>query len=145
MPFDSDESDEVKTPVRKIGVKKALQSSNQPSKSEIRNNFEKKADTEFEKVEDYKQQMWELAVQFRSFIENKTLPENKGPIASNLEKEILDKLVQLATDMNEDELQPQGIGSTSLCMLLMRCMLKQRDTINQLSYELSKLDRKVNK
>src|SRR5258708_6451228 len=122
MPFDDDNSVEAPPPVRKVGVKAMNNKSQHTSLSEIKENFEKQADSKFSKIEDYKTQIWELSVKYKSFIENKVLPENKGPITSNLEKEVLDKLVQLASEMNDDETQPQGIGSTALCMLLMKCM-----------------------
>lgn len=141
MAFDSDGDEKIPEPVRKIGLKKA-NVVKQQSSSEIKNNFEKKADDKFSKIEDYKQQMWDLSVKYKSIIQSKLLPENKGPISLNVEKEILDKLVQLATDMNEDETQPESIGSTALCMLLMKCMLLQRDEINQLYFRVEQLEKK---
>lgn len=142
MPFD-DNDDSDKQPTRKIGLKKTNSSMERKNTAEIRENFEKQADGKFSQIEDYKSKMWDLSIKYKSFIENKTLPENKGPIASNLEKEVLGKLVELAIIMNEDEMQEQGMGSTALCMLLMKSMLIQRDTINILSSKIEQLEKKV--
>lgn len=143
MPFDDDDNDDaedIKIPTRRIGIKKK---NVQPkiNTSEVKSNFEQQADKQFSKIEDYKQQMWDLSVKYKSFIESKVLPENKGPIAVNLEKEVLDKLVLLAIDMNEDETQPEGIGNAALCMLLMKCMLLQRDTISSLQFKIDQLEK----
>ncbi len=144
MPFDdNDNGDVIPTPVRKIGVRKENSTIPGENNSKIKENFENKANEKYSKIEEYKQQVWDLSIKYKSFIENKTLPENRGPIASNLEKEVLDKLVQLATEMNEDETQLQSVGSTALCMLLMKCMLIQRDVINTLSFKLEQLDKKT--
>jgi hypothetical protein len=143
MPFDDNDSEDVvKAPSRKIGLKKT-NTQQQINKTEVKAKFEQQADEQFAKIEDYKQQMWDLSVKYKSFIESKVLSENKGPISLNLEKEVLDKLVQLAIEMNEDATQPEGVGNTALCMLLMKCMLLQRDTINSLSFKLDQLGKIV--
>jgi hypothetical protein len=144
MPFDDNESDIIPTPIRKIGVKKEnATTSNVNDANNIKANFENKADAQFSKIEEYKQQIWDLSIKYKSFIDNKILPVNRGPISNNLEKEVLDKLVQLSTEMNEDELLEQGMGSTALCMLLMKCMLMQRDAINILSCKVDQFEKKL--
>lgn len=142
MSFDDRDDDTLPQPIKKIGLKKAnpvITQNNISSKKEI---FENQANNQFDKIEDYKQQIWDLSVKYKSFIQSKVLPDNRGPIASNLEKEVLDKLVALASVMNEDPNQQEGIGSTALCMLLMKCMLLQRDSINNLIFKLDQLERK---
>jgi len=143
MPFDDNNDEEVvPQPARKIGVKKDNPIIPGENSAKIKNNFENQADAQYAKIEGYKQQIWDLSIKYKSFIENKTLVANRGPIAVNLEKEVLDKLAQLATDMNEDETQMQGVGNTALCMLLMKCMLVQRDIINNLSFKIEQLEKK---
>lgn len=141
MPFDSDldiDSPDPE-PVKKIALKAGSGNPSFVSRNEQKAKFEKKADEHFAKSEDYKQQIWDLSIKFKACIESKVLPENRGPINSNLEKEVIEKLVSLASSMNEDETQEQGIGSTALCMLLMKCMFIQRDTINKLSHDIEQL------
>jgi len=141
MPFDDDDDTEIKGPVRKISLKKV--NPPQPERPSTKEIFEQQAEQKFSQIEDYKQKIWDLSIKYKSFIESKILPENRGPITSNLEKEVLDKLVQLSLDMNEDETQEQGVGSTALCMLLMKCMLIQRDIINSLNFKLEQIEQKI--
>lgn len=141
MSFD-DQDEDNHTPIRKIGLKKTNSAPIQ-NNAEMKANFEQQANAQHDRIEEYKSEMWDLSIKYKSFIESKVLPENKGPIASNLEKEVLDKLVGLASNMNEDKFQPESIGSTALCMLLLKCMLLQRDTINILSFKLDQIDKKT--
>lgn len=134
MPFDDEN---IKEPVRKIGLKQS--NTNTVLSPSKRDSFEKKADEQFSKTEEYKQQIWDLSIKYKSFIENRTLAENRGPIASSLEKEVIDKLIQLATTINEDDTQQEAMGTTALCMLLLKSLLIQRDIINNLSFKVDKL------
>lgn len=135
MPFDDRE--ETPPVSRKIGVKK--KSSTAQQNIDRKAEFDKQADAHFSQLEEYKKQIWDLSVKYKSFIESQVLPENKGPISTGVEKEVLDKLINLASQMNEDANQPEGIGSIALCMLLLKCMLIQRDAINALSFEVTQL------
>lgn len=144
MPFDDRDNEEaIPTPVRKIGVRKENPVVPGANNAQIKAKFENQADAKHSAIEYYKQEIWDLSIKYKSFIESKVLPENRGPIAINVEKEVLDKLVQLAIDMNEDELHQQGVGSTALCMLLMKCMLIQRDIVNTLYFKVEQLEKKV--
>jgi len=143
MPFDSDQ--EQKAPVRKVGVKQVNITQPSVNNAETKTLFEKKADEQMSKIENYKTQIWDLSIKYKSFVENKVLQQNKGPIAINLENETLDKLVQLAEEMNEDSTQPEGIGSNALCMVLLKCMLIQRNSINELHYKIEQLNKKLPK
>lgn len=142
MPFDDDGYDASRRP--KKGVKISNKDSTVPQpKSSGKAVFEGRAENAFSTYEEYKQRTWDLSTKYKSFIEDKILPENKSIITRELEKEVLDKLVALASDMNADEYQPEGIGSVALNMLLMKCMLIQRDTINSLAYKVQKLERET--
>lgn len=146
MPFDDRDDDNeaaVPQPARKIGVRKENQVVPGANNAQTKANFENQADAKYSKIEDYKKEIWDLSIKYKSFVESKILPGNRGPIAVNLEKEVLDKLVQLALDMNEDDTQQQGVGSTAICMLLMKCMLLQRDTINTLMFKTDQLEKKL--
>lgn len=138
---------EDKLPEQKVSLKKTNKTSkfNSESSNKNKENFENLADASFSKMEDYKNRTWDLSRKFKSFIESQILSENKGPIVSNLEKETIDQLIVLATEMNEDELQSEGFGSTALCMLLMKCMLIQRDITNDLRYKIAQLEKNATK
>jgi|ERR1019366_2748170 hypothetical protein len=105
--------------------------------------FEEKAKESFESQEAYKNRMQELVPRFRSMIEDKILPQNKSLISKDLEQEVLNKLITVASEMNEDEAQPEAIGAVSLSMLLMKMLLLQRDIINNLSFKVERLEKNV--
>jgi hypothetical protein len=104
-------------------------------------DFDEKANEAFHKYEDMKKRGWELAFKFRDQVLDKTLHINKGPIVENLENEVIDQLYKLSIDMNDDDNRPEGEGSSTMCALLMRCMLKQRDIINELAFKIDKLEK----
>lgn len=103
--------------------------------------FEQQATKAFSRDQDYKQRMNDLAVKFKTIVEDRTLGENKTLLVKEVENEILQKLVQLASEMNADEAQDEGLGNTALSMLLMKMLLLQRERINALDFRLEKLNR----
>lgn len=114
-----------------------------PPKPDPVTEFNEQAQQAFSKHEDYKKRTWDLSTKFKSLLESKILPENKSELSKNLETEVLQNLVVLASEMNEDENQPEGIGSTALSFLLMKMMLVQRDTVNALLYKVEKLEKAI--
>jgi len=142
MPFD----DNKKPKPRKTGLKINNEGSNlPPPKPSTSEAFSQKADAAFIKIQGYKQRMWDLSAKFKSFIEDKILPLNKTLVSKDLENEVLQQLITVASEMNEDDTQPEGLGSTALCMLLMKMTLLQRDIINSLAYEVDKLKMQLQK
>lgn len=138
MPFDDRKPLPAKT-----GLKINNQSSSVPQvQKPTQSDFEDKANVAFQEYEDMKKRGWDLAFKFRDQVLDKTLPINKGPIVQNIENEVIDQLFVLAQQMNELEDRPEGEGSNTMCSLLMRCMLKQRDVINELAYKVDKLEKK---
>ena len=103
--------------------------------------FEKQADEFFEETQDRKQQAVELVQQFWSFVKDETLVSNKGPVKKNLEKEIVSKLLNFASEMNNDPKEPEGAGSVAVITLLLKAVLYLRDCNNDLGYRLAKLER----
>jgi hypothetical protein len=130
--------------------KKGLKINNQRSsvpQPKVNNTavFNEQAKEVFLQYEDYKQRTWELSTRFKSMIEDKTLSENRTIISKDLEKEVLDKLVALSSEMNSDDNQPEGIGSIALSMLILKMLLLQRDTINSLAYKVDRLEKNNSK
>lgn len=125
-----------------MSQRKGLKINNQASliqpKIDTTAEFNAKANEAFSKYEEYKQRTLDLSTKFKAMMEDKVLFENKSILSKDMEKEIIEKLVQLSSDMNADENQPEGIGSVALSVLLMKMMLLQRDTINQLAFKLEK-------
>jgi|SRR5271166_666463 len=104
-------------------------------------NFEKQAIDAFEKGEDYKARFWDLSVRLKATFEDKTLLENKTAISKDFEKELATKLVLLASEVDDDDNQPNCEGTRSMAMLLLKYMLIQRDNMNALAYKVEKLEK----
>ena len=129
--------------VKKRGAGLKIDNSNssiEPPKNSSKEIFDQKATEAFKRIETYKSRFWELSGQFKNMILDKVLPENKTSISKDIENEVLNKLVQIASEMNADATQPEGFGSITLNMLLMKMMLIQRDSINTLLFKVSKLE-----
>jgi hypothetical protein len=105
--------------------------------------FDAKASAAKNKMEEHKQTVWELSGKFKAMIEDHTLPENKTIISKDLEKEVLDKLIEIATIINADQVYPDGWGSSALEMLLMKMILLQRDTLNSMAFKIDKLEKQL--
>lgn len=112
-----------------------------PSKQE----FEQKIQESKERNQDYKERAMALAISFRKILDDKTVPQNKNDFNTEIEREILTNLTNLALDMNTDEQEDEGMGSLGLIALLFRCMLIQRDKINILDYAVNQLESKIKK
>src|SRR5258708_1626043 len=129
-------------PIKGKGLKITNEGSSVPApKPDSSAEFDKQAKQEAASYEDYKKRTWELSTRLKGMVEDKTLPENKSPLTRDLEIETLNRLVVLASEMNEDSTQPEGIGSTALSFLLIKMLLVQRDIINNLSFKVDKLEK----
>jgi hypothetical protein len=110
-------------------------------KESVQYNFEQQADMLIENQEARRNHSLALAMQFMSALKDKQLPQNKGIIAEDVEKEMRNKLVKLAIDINNDPNEDDdGMGSVALINLLMKAIFYQRDRINDLEYRLSKFE-----
>lgn len=137
-------SSDEKIPKKK-GLKiNNLNSSAPPPKPDTSVLFDKQADLAHSKYEEYKKRTWELSTKFKSMIEDRTLIGNKSILSKEIELETLSKLVSLSSEMNEDDNQPESVGSTAMTFLIMKMLLLQRDVINDLIYKLDKLEKKSN-
>lgn len=136
MPFDS------RGPIKRKSLKINNENSSvPPPKPNPAVVFEEQAKKVNSKHEEYKRRTLELSGKFKSMMEEKILPENKSVLSRGIEAETLTKLVSLASEMNEDDNQPEAIGSTALSYLLMKMMLLQRDTVNTLLFKIDKLEK----
>jgi hypothetical protein len=106
-------------------------------------SFDEKAAAVKNRMEEHKKVVWELSGKFKAMIEDQTLPENKTIISKGLEKEVLDKLIEIATMLNTDQVYPEGWGSSALGMLFMKMFLLQRDAINTMAFKIDKLEKQL--
>lgn len=105
--------------------------------------FEESVEDYNERLEEIKKKAFELSTQFMSFVKDKTLPENRGPIQISLETDTTRELVDVASILNSDGNLPEGIGSSGCILLLLRVALAQRDIINELRYKVSQLEKHI--
>ena len=92
---------------------------------------------------DVKNQVIELTNMFMGVVKDTTLDANKNPAKKDQESEIIKSLCALCLQMNNDQNQPEGIGSIGLNNLLLRTILIQRDAINNLSYQVHQLKKGI--
>ena len=58
-----------------------------------------------------------------------------------MEKEVILNIIQLASEVNNDANESEGIGSLSWIAQLFKTVLYQRDRINNLEYALTQLEK----
>ena len=141
MPFDDDENPKVKKIPFSKGLKIDNKKSSINSPVDTTSEFENKIKNFIENDTSYNQKIMDLAIQLKSILQDKTLSSNKTQIVKNVETEIVNNLVVLSSKMNSDENRPESDGSNSLCHILMRMLLVQRDNNNELAYKVSELEK----
>lgn len=92
-----------------------------------------------------KEKISELTLKYKSAILDKTLSVNKSPDSKSSEHDLIKLLTQIASELNNDTSQPESIGSLGLNTLLLQICLIQRDQINELHYNMNKLNKLLNK
>ena len=110
----------------------------QPSNKEA---FEAKAEKVMERMDEFKMRTLELATKYKALFDSKVLSPNKTQLIKDAEREIITNLVKLALEIEADEVQPIGQGSTSLLSLVMNILLLQRDRMNELEFRIDRLEK----
>ncbi|MFA5757975.1 MAG: hypothetical protein WC942_01160 [Clostridia bacterium] len=114
-------------------------------KEEYKQKFNKLADKTIEYQDQKSKKAVDCVSKFLSLATDKVLPRNKGVIASDVEREIRQDIIQLALDLNNDETEEDnGKGSVVVLSVLTKIILLYRDRLNDLEYELECL-KKSNK
>jgi hypothetical protein len=112
-------------------------------KEPTQQEFQQKVQTSQETMAGYKKRAAELFVLFQRSMADKTLQQNRNIFNLETEKEMLQHILQLATEINNDPNEQEGMGSLTAITLLLKTCLTQRDRINELEFALSQLQRKV--
>lgn len=110
-------------------------------KKDAKSWFEEHAELDFSTKEKRKESSVVLINAFWNIISSKELEENKGPNRLAVEKSIVDDLISFAIETNVDETEKEGMGSIYLISLMMKVLMKQKDRINQLEYQIQKLSK----
>jgi hypothetical protein len=111
-----------------------------------REEYKARFEDNAEKTVKYHEQQGGRAVQiisrYMKMTEDKTLAQNRGSIANDVEREIRQDLIQLALDLNNDEFEEDnGKGSVVVLSALTKVLLQYRDRINQLEFEIQQMKR----
>jgi hypothetical protein len=131
---------------QKIGIKKvSTQKSifDEMPKKPTKEEFEQKVQQVQEQKSGMQAKAQDLAIQFNRAMQDKTLPQNKNPFQKEIEFDILRGMVKFAQDANADPNAPEGEGSLSWIIILLKNAFAQRDKINSLEYSLSQLEKKL--
>jgi hypothetical protein len=125
----------------KLPNKKSRFANNAPSQKVSPAQFDKKVADYNTNTREMSNKIGELCKKYTNAIDDKLLPQNRGPIQDNIEKEIIAGLVAIGDELNNDQSKPEGVGSIGLINLLLKINLKQRDQINELGYKVAELER----
>lgn len=96
-----------------------------------------------ERSQDYKERAAQFALNYKKVLDDKTLLQNKNIFAKDLEVEAINKLVQLAMEIDADENEEHAMGTFGMISLMFRCFITQRDRINELEYALTQTNAKI--
>lgn len=118
------------------------------SKSQFANkapdvNFDEIANKTFNNAQERTETIYKLGYELLKIMCDTSIPENQDVIFKNKEKNVIAELIQLCTDINNDEFELEGMGSTALITLLIKIISKQRDSINILNYKLNSLSEQL--
>ncbi|MDD5704269.1 MAG: hypothetical protein PHU23_19725 [Dehalococcoidales bacterium] len=91
----------------------------------------------------YKKRAAELFVQFQRAMADKTLPQNRNVFNAESDKELLQNMIILAAEINSDPNERESEGSLTWIVLLLKTCFTQRDRLNELEYNISVLNKKL--
>jgi hypothetical protein len=146
VPFEDDEGDlsDVKRSAKKPKISDGKSLFDNQPKQPSTSDFLNRASEINGKMNDYKSRAAELAAQFKKMISDKTLPQNKTVISRDIEREVLVKMMQLASEINNDENEEEGMGSLGWIALLFNTSVSNRDRCNVMEYELLNIKNEIN-
>lgn len=95
--------------------------------------------------EEQKKIAFNLTTRLLSLIKDKTLDENKDLNIREEEKQVLSEYANFSRLINADPNKEDGLGTLSYVTALARCLLLQRDRINELEYKVIQLEKLITK
>ena len=143
MPFEDDNDDSSLDDYKNRKQNSKKVNSNTTSQKTNKEEFEKRVRQIQENKDNYKSRASDLAIKFKKMMSDKTLADNRNIFVNDMENEVVSDMVNLAMQLNEDPDEIEGTGSIMWIVLMLKIFLYQRDKINQLEYNLSKLTSKV--
>jgi hypothetical protein len=115
-------------------------------REEYKRRFDERAEATVKHVNEQGDRAINAISRFLKMTEDRTLAENRGGIANDVEREIRQDLIQLALDMNNDETEEDnGKGSVVVLSVVTKILLVYRDRLNQLEYDNYQLKNELRK
>ena len=139
MPFE-DEEEYVQD--NQTGVKLKRLEPTTVNKVVAAKRLDEKAKTLSSNEKALAEKVFRASEKFKKVLNDTTLPQNRTDIQKSIEDEALKELVQIASELNQDDTKEESFWSLSLCSYLLKIVLKQRDTITLLDYRLTQLEKK---
>lgn len=125
-------------------AKKGLKISNKEQSTQPKPvDFEEKVEQFMSDKQARNKAMIDLAQQFVGLVKDRTLSNNKGLVAKDVEQQVVSELTSAALVINQDDSEAEGYGSIALINLLFKTALLQRDKLNSLEFELQNLKKKL--
>ena len=109
--------------------------------TEKKQSFQQIAQEISDKGQSYLNEAFELGQEYKTILIDKTLSINKKFTHKNRENEVISKLMDFARKLNNDRNQPEGDGSVTLIVLLLKNLLFFRDKYNDIEYKYSMLEK----
>lgn len=140
-PFaDSDESPKV----NRLKLKNADKPKN-ISRVERIHNLDEKAKSYVKRQEKFAFLTQELTLAFTEIMNDTVLLSEIGPKQKEIEGLVLNKLLNLANEMNSDDDLPESFGSVGLIALLLKTLLSLRDRLNVVTFEQIVFEKRLKK
>ena len=115
-------------------------------KEEYLKNFNQRADKTVQYNTEKNKRVVECISKLMTLADDKTISQNRGSIATDVEKEIRQNLIQMALDLNNDENEEDnGKGSIVVLSAFTKILMMYRDRLNDLEYEMARLKAELKK
>jgi hypothetical protein len=115
------------------------------SKKPSQDDFNKQVNQLQDHTNSLKGRVTQLAIEYNRAMSDKTLPKNKNVFQVNMELDLLRGMVKVAQEINDEPNEGEGEGSLNWITLLLKTCLNQRDSINNLEYELVQIKNELAK
>lgn len=137
IPFQNEENNLEPTLNKKVKLSNEKSKFQKKDNSSSSSSFEDLVKNKVASSNDRNVKAFELGKKFLSILNDKTLPENKGPIVKNVESQVCIDLFNLAQEINNDPSEAESAGSAMLDTLFFKSLLSLRDKLNKIEYILS--------
>lgn len=142
-PFDAEPREEREQKVKLKNVSSQPSMFSNMPKRQTPQEHQQQVEASQERISDFKQRASDLAMKFSKMMMDKTLPQNRGILASEIKRDLLKSFMDLARDLNNDPIEPESDGSRMLCLILFNTCFDMRDRILELEYAISLIQKKI--